>query len=116
MRHRRVGRKLHRERDQREALMRSLARSLVMKESIITTEAKAKAVRPYVERLVSKSKSATLAGHRVVAGEIGPDAARKLKNDIVPKFSGRAGGYTRITKRGARKTDSARMATIAFVA
>lgn len=115
MRHRRVGRKLHRERDQRTALARALARSLVLKRAIMTTEAKAKSVRPFVERLVTKEKSGTLAAHRVVAAAIGQDAAKKLKNDIVPKFSERRGGYTRIIRRGVRRSDAAPMATIQFV-
>ena len=115
MRHRRVGRKLHRERGQRDALLRSLARSLVLKGSIITTEARAKTVRPYVEPLVTREKSGALAGHRAVIAKIGQDAATKLKADILPKFSNRAGGYTRIIKRGIRVSDASRMATIRFV-
>lgn len=115
MRHRRVGRKLHRERNQRAALMRSLARSLVLKGAIVTTEARAKAVRPYVERLVTRAKSGVLTGYRVVSAEIGNDAAKKLKHDILPKFSDRRGGYTRIIKRPVRMSDAARMATISFV-
>ncbi len=110
-----MGRKHHRESAQRRALMCALARSLVLKNSIVTTEARAKSVRPFVERLVTHAKSGTLARQRTVIAEIGNDAAKKLKNEIVPQFVSRQGGYTRITKKGARKTDSSRMAQIAFV-
>jgi len=115
MRHRRVGRILKRERGQRDALLKSLMRSLVLKNAIVTTEAKAKEVRPRLERLVTKEIKGTLAGHREVISRIGNDAAGRLKKDIVPRVGARKGGYLRITKHGIRKGDGARLARISFV-
>ena len=103
--------------DQRKALMRSLARSLVLEERISTTEAKAKALRPFVERLVTYAKNGTLASRRLTKSTLGDDeAVKKLFDSIGPRYSERAGGYTRIVKRTARGTNDARkLAYIAFV-
>ncbi len=115
MRHRRVGRKLKREKGPRAALLRSLMRSIVIKNAIVTTQTKAKAVRPVLERLVTRAKHGALADYRLVAATIGKDAALRLKKDIVPKLSNRHGGYVRIIKYGVRRSDSAHMARIGFV-
>jgi len=117
MQHRRVGRILKRKKGQRTALLRSLMRAVVVSrsKSIITTSAKAKEMRPRLERLITKEKSGTLAGHRAVVVELGKDAASRLKKDIVPSFSSRSSGYLRITKMGPRKSDSAKMVQISFV-
>lgn len=102
---------------QRKALLRSLARSLVMHERISTTEAKAKALRPFVERLVTRAKKNTLANRRLARTRLGDDAAvKKLFDAIAPRYAERHGGYTRIVKRAERGANDARkLAYIAFV-
>lgn len=107
----------HRKTGERAALMRSLARSLVLEERISTTEAKAKALRPVVERLVTYAKKNTLASRRLTKARLGDDAAvKKLFDTIAPRYSDRAGGYTRIVKRTTRGSNDARpLAYIAFV-
>lgn len=107
----------HRETGQRSALIRSLARSLVLEERISTTEAKAKALRPYVERLVTYAKTNTLASRRLAIARIhDTEAVKKLFSSIGPRYKDRAGGYTRIVKRTLRGSNDARkLAYIAFV-
>lgn len=97
--------------------MRSLARSLVLEERISTTEAKAKALRPFVERLVTYGKANTLASRRLAKQRLGDDAAvKKLFDSIAPRYADRAGGYTRVVKRTLRGANDARkLAYIAFV-
>lgn len=106
-----------RPRDQRRALMRSLARSLVIHEHISTTEAKAKELRPFVERLVTYAKTNTLASRRLTQSRLGDAAAtKKLFETIGPRYEKRAGGYTRVVKRTKRGSNDARkLAYIAFV-
>lgn len=107
----------HRETGQRRALIRSLARALVLEERISTTEAKAKALRPFVERLVTYAKKNTLASRRLTQARLGDkDAVKKLFETIGPRYTERAGGYTRIVKRTKRGFNDARkLAYIAFV-
>ncbi len=107
----------HRETGQRNALLRSLARSLVLQERISTTEAKAKALRPFVERLVSYAKTNTLASRRLAQTRIhDASAVKKLFDTIGPRYTSRTGGYTRIIKRTKRGANDARkLAYIAFV-
>ncbi len=102
---------------ERAALMKSLARSLVLHERISTTEAKAKALRPMVERLVTYAKSNTLASRRLTKARLGDDeAVKKLFESIGPRYATRPGGYTRIVKRTTRGANDARkLAYIAFV-
>lgn len=97
--------------------MRSLARSLVIEERISTTEAKAKSLRPFIERLVTQSKKNTVANRRLVKARLGDDAAvKKLFDTIAPRYEKRDGGYTRIVKRALRGSNDARkLAYIAFV-
>ncbi|MFA5942151.1 MAG: 50S ribosomal protein L17 [Candidatus Paceibacterota bacterium] len=103
--------------NQYRALMRSLARSLVLEEKISTTEAKAKALRPFVERLVTYAKKNTLASRRLAKTKLGDDAAvKKLFDSIGPRYATRPGGYTRVVKRALRGSNDARkLAYIAFV-
>ena len=116
MRHRKAGRKLGRDKDQRKALFRGLASSLILNERITTTEAKAKNIRPMVEKLVSMSRDDTEHHRRLVRSRVGSDAAtRKLFEVIGPRFEDQHGGYTRIYKIGRRKGDAAPMALIEFV-
>jgi large subunit ribosomal protein L17 len=117
MRHHHKGRSFGRVRGQRDALMRSLARSLVIHERISTTEAKAKELRPFVEKLVTRAKRDTVANRRLVSSRIHDDAAtKKLFAAIAPRYKERAGGYIRIVKRSKRGANDARkLAYIAFV-
>ena len=112
MKHHKAGRTLGRKKGQRTALLRSLARSLVMHEKITTTTARAKELRPFVERLVTKAKEGNTASHRLVAERLGtsPEAVKKLHDTIAPRYAKLAGGYTRIVKLGPvgkRMVDSA---------
>ncbi len=102
MRHHVKTRTLHRDRRQRTALLRSLARSLVLEEGITTTVAKAKELRPYVERLITTSKKNTVASRRDVSTRLGgsADVVKKLHDVIAKRYEKRAGGYTRIVRLG----------------
>lgn len=97
--------------------MRSLARSLVIHERISTTEAKAKELRPFVERLVTYGKKNTLATRRLATQRLQDEAAvKKIFDSIAPRYASRAGGYTRVVKRSKRGVNDARkLAYIAFV-
>lgn len=97
--------------------MRSMARSLIIHERISTTEAKAKELRPYVERLVTYGKKNTLASRRLAVAKLGDAAAtKKLFDAIAPRYKERAGGYTRIVKRAKRGANDARkLAYLMFV-
>jgi len=102
MRHGDKNRKFGRVKRQRTALLRSLARSLVLKEGITTTTAKAKALRPYLERLITVSKKDSIASRRLVARRLGgaSDAVKKLHETLAPRYEKRSGGYTRIVRLG----------------
>lgn len=117
MRHHQQNRKLGRVRRQRTALLAGLARSLIIHGKITTTEAKAKALRPFIERLVTRSATDSLSARRLVASRLGNEKriVRKLFSDVAPKYKGRAGGYTRITKIAARDGDAAPLSVIEFV-
>ena len=116
MRHAKKKVTLGRERGPREALLRSLAESLILHGSIQTTQAKARAVRGFVEPLVTKAKKGTLAERRMLISTLYTDAAvNKMMNDIGPRYKEREGGYTRTTKIGQRYNDAAPMVRIEFV-
>lgn len=117
MNHHNANRKFGRKRNVRNGLMRSLAVSLVRDEAIVTTEAKAKELRPMIEKLVTKAQANTVASQRYISAQLGnqPEMAKKLVTTIAPQYVGRAGGYTRITKLPHRKGDAASMAHIEFV-
>ena len=117
MRHGNNKRKFGRVRSQRNALLKSLAINLIVREKIKTTEAKAKELRPYVEKLVTKAKKNDLAGRRLVRSKLF-GRGREMKNlfeVIGPRYANKSGGYTRIFKLGVRKADGAKMAIIEFV-
>lgn len=97
--------------------MRSLARSLVMHERISTTEAKAKELRPFIERLVTYAKTNTLASRRLAITRIhDKEAVKKLFDTIGPRYADRKGGYTRVVKRTERgASDARKLAYIAFI-
>lgn len=115
MRHRKKGRKLGRERDQRRVLIKSLCRSFILSGKIKTTEAKAKEMRPVVERLITRAKKNTLVNRRYAARYLDSKAVKKLFSDIGPRYISRPGGYTRIVKLGPRKGDAAKEAIIELV-
>ena len=97
-------------------MMANLVASLVAAEGIVTTEAKAKALRPVAERMVTKAKKGGVSRQRDVVAFIGDkDMAHKLFNEIAPRYDDRQGGYTRILKLGPRHGDNAPMARIEFV-
>lgn len=115
-RHGYQGRKLHRERDQRNALMKGLADSLVKYESIETTLPKAKEVVPYVEKLITKAKKGDLHNRRQVISDLQTIAsAHKLVDEIAPKLKGRNSGHLRIEKTRLRRGDNTQMARVSFV-
>jgi large subunit ribosomal protein L17 len=108
--------KLQRRQDHRDALLANLVVSLVEHEQIKTTLAKAKAVRPFAEKMVTLGKRADIHARRLAMGYLhSKPAVAKLFAQIAPAAAGRKGGYTRITKLGQRHTDSAPMAFIEWV-
>ncbi|PIV10416.1 MAG: 50S ribosomal protein L17 [Candidatus Portnoybacteria bacterium CG03_land_8_20_14_0_80_41_10] len=144
MKHRQKIRKFGRRRNQRQALLKNLAAHLILKERITTTEEKAKEIRPFVEKLITKGKSAMTSREQSASGQDGsppkadasPERAskgnglaavryltkylpvkarQKLISQISPRYQKRNGGYARIIKLGPRRTDGAKMAIIELV-
>lgn len=116
MRHRKKGRNLSRTASHRKAVLRNLATSLFLHERIETTEAKAKELRPYAERLISRARKNDLHSRRLVGRKIADrEVLGKLFSDIAPRYAERPGGYTRILKLGHRRGDAAEMALIELV-
>ncbi len=115
MRHLRKGRKFGRVRKVRKAFLRNLEVHLVLKGKIKTTLARAKELRPRVEKHVTFAKNNSLAHRRQLIRKLPPKAVERLMSEIAPRFQNRAGGYTRIIRMPARKSDGAKMAVIEFV-
>jgi large subunit ribosomal protein L17 len=116
VRQRKAGRELRRTCEQRLALLRNLATCLIGNGAIETTEAKAKELRPFVEKLITKARTGTLHARRLAGRHIHKrGAADRLFQEIGPRFAARPGGYTRILKTGHRKGDGAEMARIELV-
>jgi large subunit ribosomal protein L17 len=122
MRHRIAGYQLGRDRDHRRALRRNLARSLFLHGKILTTHAKAKAVRPFAEKLITLGKRGDLAARRRALVLLpDKDVVKKLFDEVAPKFQDRAGGYTRVLKttdaknRINRLGDNAKVAILELV-
>jgi large subunit ribosomal protein L17 len=110
------GRKFHREKDQRSALVKGMADSLVKYESIETTLPKAKEVVPYVERLITKAKKGDLHNRRqVISGLQTVASAHKLVDEIAPKLAGRNSGHLRVVRTRLRRGDNAQLARVSFV-
>lgn len=108
--------KLSRMRDQRRALLKSLAESLIIHESIVTTAPKAKTLRPYIEKLVTRAKDDNQHNRRQAKKHLSTtESLNKLFTDIGPRYAKRPGGYTRIERAGWRRGDDAEMARISFV-
>ena len=116
MRHHSKNRKFGREVGVRRALLKGLALSLIRHEKITTTEAKAKELRPFVEKLVTRGKKKSVASRRILVSRLGnAEGAQKIVTRIAPRYEKRAGGYTRITKLPRRGGDASKMAVIEFV-
>lgn len=115
MKHKKKGRKFGRKKDLKRGLMRSLAVNLVKEEKIKTTEAKAKELRPFIEKLITRARKNNLAARRLIIAKIGETATKKLFDNIAPKYKNRKGGYTRINKLPLRRGDASKMAIIEFV-
>ena len=117
MRHHSKTKKLSRVRKVRIGLMRSLQIALIEKGRITTTHTRAKALRPSIEKLVTRARGADVATRRVLVARLGNNTkvVKKLIDDIAPKYAKRTGGYTRIVKMPQRKGDAAPMAIIEFV-
>jgi large subunit ribosomal protein L17 len=116
MRHRVGHRKLQRTSTHRMAMFRNMAAALIKHEQITTTTAKAKELRPYVEKLVTLAKKGGLSNRRIAHSRIMDEAQeRKLFDVIGPRYAERNGGYTRVVKAGIRMSDSASIAIIEFV-
>lgn len=115
-RHGYQGRKFNRERDQRRALVKGLADSLVKYEAIETTLPKAKEVVPYIEKLITKAKVGDLHNRRQVRAKLQTvESTHKLVDEIAPKLAGRTSGHVRIEKTRTRRGDNAQMARVSFV-
>ena len=116
MRHRKKGKTLDRKKAPREAMFRNLAASLIIYEKVKTTEAKAKAIRPIVEKLITTGKENSLAARRKLLRYLYTEnAVKKVLEVLGPKYKERKGGYTRIVKIGPRKGDGARIAQIELI-
>ncbi len=116
MRHKSGGRKLQRTGAHRIAMFRNMSASLIKHEQITTTVAKAKELRPYVEKLVTLAKRGGLANRRLAMSRLMDETQlTKLFDVLAPRYADRAGGYTRIIKAGIRASDAAPMAIIEFV-
>lgn len=115
-RHGYKGRKFGRERDQRAALIKGLADSLIQNESIETTLPKAKEVVPYVEKLITKAKKGDLHNRRQIISQLTTiNSAHKLIDEISPKLISRNSGYLRITRTERRRGDNSQLARVSFV-
>ncbi len=116
MRHRKAGRKFGRNPAQRKALLRQLAISLILNDRITTTEAKAKELRGVVEKLVTIAREDSQFHRRLVMSRIDhPRAVTRLFDTVAPRYGGRSGGYTRLSKLGVRHGDGAPQVLIEFV-
>lgn len=115
MRHHNSVKKFNRTKNQRNALMLGLAKSLLLKEKIKTTEVKAKSLKPLAEKLITRGKIDSVANRRIISSKVGPVVSKKLVETIGPKYKDRKGGYLRIIKLGERKSDGSKMAIIELV-
>src|SRR5437763_5624815 len=116
MRHHRAGKKLGRDSAHRKALYANLAGSLIEHGRIRTTEAKAKAVKPFAEQMITLGKRGDLAARRQAIAELrSQDVVHQLFADVAPRFAERPGGYTRIVKLGPRQGDAADMVYLELV-
>jgi large subunit ribosomal protein L17 len=117
MRHRKTRHKLSRNAAHRRSLLRNLCREVIEHERIKTSQAKAKAAKPEVEKLITLAKRGDLHARRQALSELGQDrfVVHKLFEEIAPRYAERPGGYTRIVKLGPRRSDSTEMVFLELV-
>ncbi len=117
MRHHDKNRKFGRKKNGRVAFLRGLVLSLIKKEKIKTTEARAKEIKSVVEKIITRGKTDTLANRRLLLSKLYNQntAVKKVFEEISPRYKGRSGGYIRITKLAPRKSDGAKLAYIEFI-
>ena len=116
MRHKISGRKLQRKTGHRKALFRNMSAALIKHEQILTTQAKAKELRPYIEKLITLAKRGGLSNRRLAMSKLQDETQlKKLFEILAERYSDRDGGYTRVIKAGYRGSDAAAMAVIEFV-
>jgi large subunit ribosomal protein L17 len=117
MRHQKTKKKLSRDSAHRKALLMNLSKEIIEHERIKTTEAKAKAVKPEIEKLITLAKRGDLHARRQALSTLSQDkfAAYKLFEEVAPRYADRPGGYTRILKLGPRRSDSTEMVFIELV-
>jgi large subunit ribosomal protein L17 len=117
MRHRKTRHKLSRDSAHRRSLLRNLSREVIEHERIRTSQAKAKAVKPELERLITLAKQGDLHARRRALSALGQDkfVVHKLFEEVAPRYSERPGGYTRIVKLGPRRSDSTEMVFLELV-
>ena len=116
MRHRHSGRKLSRKPGHRKALFRNMAAALIKHEQITTTTAKAKEIRPYIEKLITLAKRGGLSNRRLAQARLLDETQlKKLFDILAERYSDREGGYTRVIKAGFRASDAAPIAIIELV-
>lgn len=112
MKKRKPGRKFHRNKDQRKALIEGLIGELFSRGKIKTTQAKAKTLKRLAEKFLSRAQKETLASRRYLIRFFSKKMTKKIVDEIAPRFKERKGGYTRIVKLGPRKSDGAKMVII----
>ena len=116
MKHNKKGKVLGREKGPREAMLRNLAQSVILYERVNTTLAKAKAVKPLVEKLITTGRSKTLTSRRALARVLTIESAvNKVLEELGPRYATRPGGYTRIIKLGQRQGDGAEIAQLQLI-
>lgn len=117
MRHHNTKRKFGRDKNQRKALLNSLALNLIVRGKIKTTEPKAKELRPFIEKLITKAKKDSISTRRIITSKLSNRSkeVKKLFEVIAPKYKDKKGGYTRVLKLGQRKADGAPMAIIELI-
>lgn len=115
MRHLRKNRKFGRLADYRKTFLWNLVNSLILKERIRTTEARAKETRKIIDQAISRAKKDTISNRRLLSRKLEPKAVIKLFKDIAPKYALRNGGYTRVFKINTRKNDAAEIVLIELI-
>jgi len=115
MRHLKKRNKIAKTRNQRKAIYRAMAANLILKEKIITTEARAKKIKPFIEKIISRSKQNTLVNRRYLLRFFSKKVVDKLLKEIGVRYQQRPGGYLRIVKIGVRKNDATKMVILEMI-
>lgn len=114
MRHLKKGKKLSREKKQRNALIKHLASALILNEKIKTTQTRAKVLKTFVEKIISKSKAGSISSRRYLASVLSDKAAKKTFDTLGPRYKNKPGGYVRIIKLPPRISDGAKITLVEF--